>query len=457
MIASHIDIDSLIDDRPAEGVFRVRREIFTDQQVFDLEMQHIFEGTWMFVGLESELPKAHDFITATVGRQPVLVTRDGAGKLGAFLNSCRHRGTIVNARKCGNQKYHVCPYHGWAYNSGGRNIAITNQREGCYPDAFTADNHDLVAVPRFGNYRGLLFVSLSADVVALEEHLGDARIFLDMVLDQGRQGLEFLPGTITYTFDANWKLQFENGTDHYHFASTHVSYAELLQSRWAAEPPGPAIYEEPDAIGSFNFQRGHSVMWGMGDRGTIHMNAIRPLARDPDRVEELVDGLGELRARWMLRNRHVTLFPNAQFADIMSLQVRTWRPLGPNKTEMISRCLGIVGESPEARQMRVRQFEDFFNPSGLATPDDSVMYELCQIGYQASGAGWTQGHSRGMTNSIGSVSNKAKELGFNPAGWAEGDMALGDETNFHEGYREWRRLLKRGLEQSHGLDGRRNS
>ena len=102
-----------------------------------------------------------------------------------------------------------------------------------------------------------------------------------------------------------------------------------------------------------------------------------------------------MRTKWMLRQRNLTIFPNLQIIDISSAQLRTWRPLAPDKTEMVSYCLAPVGESAAARTLRIRNYEDFFNASGLATSDDNVMYELCQTGYEATSAGPTQGYLRG--------------------------------------------------------------
>ena len=44
-----------IDDRVEEGVFRVHRDLFADPAIFELEMRHLFEATWNFVALESQL------------------------------------------------------------------------------------------------------------------------------------------------------------------------------------------------------------------------------------------------------------------------------------------------------------------------------------------------------------------------------------------------------------------
>ena len=45
-----------------------------------------------------------------------------------------------------------------------------------------------------------------------------------------------------------------------------------------------------------------------------------------------------------------------------------------NKTEIISQCIGVKDESDQDRENRIRQFEDFFNVSGMGTPDDLVEF-----------------------------------------------------------------------------------
>ena len=48
--------ETLIDDRPAEGVFRVHREAFRNPDLFARELAAFFEGGWVFVGHTSQLP-----------------------------------------------------------------------------------------------------------------------------------------------------------------------------------------------------------------------------------------------------------------------------------------------------------------------------------------------------------------------------------------------------------------
>ena len=106
--------------------------------------------------------------------------------------------------------------------------------------------------------------------------------------------------------------------------------------------------------------------------------------------------MGEDRAQWMLKNRNLQVFPNMQIAETAALMLRTYRPLAVDLTEMKSYCLAPIGESEEKRAWRLRQYEDFFNPSGMATPDDTVTYEDCQTGCRAPGHAWLQGYQRGM-------------------------------------------------------------
>ncbi len=114
-------ITDLIDDQPDQGIFRVNRALFDDPALFELEMKHIFESGWVFLGLASQAPAPHDFFTTTIGRVPVVVMRDGDGQLGGFINSCPHKGARVAQTQSGNARLHICPYHSWSFDSAGRN------------------------------------------------------------------------------------------------------------------------------------------------------------------------------------------------------------------------------------------------------------------------------------------------------------------------------------------------
>lgn len=418
--------------------FLVHRDIYRDEEIFKLEIKHIFEGTWNLLGLESQLPRPYDFITTHIGRAPIVVSRDRQGVLHAFINSCRHKGATVCHKQQGNARAFVCRYHGWVYGIDGRNSGIKDRDSGEYPPYFDEQSHDLQKIARFGTYRGFLFGSLNADVPPLEESIAQLRPFLDLIADQSPQGVECIPGRANFVYHANWKLQLENGVDPYHFTSTHPSYIQVLDRR---KQGNPSAYSALDTSaldrGTFSLGSGHNVMWG-----PIPSRDARPLAAMESELEKRV---GPVRTRWMFYARNVTVFPNAQFAENAALQLRIWRPLAVDRTEMTTYCLAPIGEPPEARVKRIRQYEEFFNPSGLATPDDVANYEDAQRGFGARPVQWQQGHQRGFLKSSTDVPEAAREIGVRPIASAIGNFSMGDETVMHETYREWLRLIEAGV------------
>lgn len=436
----------LIDDRPDEGLFRVHRAVFDDAALFELEMERIFGGGWVFLGLACQAPAPHDFFTTTIGRVPVLVSRDAEGQLHALVNSCPHKGARVAQVRQGNSRLHVCPYHSWSFDSAGRNKAVKWKAGGCYPEGFAALGQDLPALPAFADYRGFLFGSLTAQVPPIAEHLGGAARLLDLVADQSVDGPELVPGQVTFTYEANWKLQLENCSDAYHFTSAHPSYIRILEQRregahaeavksiweetdyWTGEDGGSAVQG-----GSYSFANGHVLNWGR-----FGITEAHPLF---DQRDELLARVGPARMAWMFNMRNLTVFPNLQIAENASSQLRVIRPLAANRTEMRTWCIAPKGESAAARRHRIRQYEDFFNPSGMATPDDTVAYEACQRGFASRVSPWLQGYMRGTTRAAEGGNGLSEAIGMEAARSVLADAQTCDETLYHSFYREWARRM----------------
>ncbi|MBV6304751.1 Rieske 2Fe-2S domain-containing protein [Candidimonas humi] len=433
-------LEQLIREDDTDG-FLVNRDIYRDPEVFEWEMRYLFEGTWNLLGLESQIRRPHDYFTTHIGRAPVIVTRDGGGQVHCLLNTCRHKGAMVCHMQQGNARTFVCQYHGWAYDAGGRNILIKDKDQGAYPECFDRIGHDLEPV-RVGVYRGFIFGSLNPDVPPLEEYLGDLRAMIDLIVDQSPQGVECIPGRGAFLFRGNWKLQMENGVDPYHFSSTHLSYIQALRRRSDKASVYSTFKSADLQRGTFAFKHGHNAMWGPAPS-----DKTTPLSYVKD---ELVLRVGETRARWMMSVRNITMFPNAQFAENASLQLRIWRPLAADRTEMRTFCLAPVGEPAEARALRIRQYEEFFNPSGLATPDDIANYEDCQRGFAAATVQWQQGQARGTAMLGQKQCPEADELGIRPESAVVGSFTLGDETVMHSTYRYWKALIAQGLARDGG-------
>ncbi|OWK42799.1 Anthranilate 1,2-dioxygenase large subunit [Pseudomonas oleovorans subsp. oleovorans] len=438
-------IRGCLDFRPAEGVYRVARDLFTEPELFDLEMELIFEKVWIYACHESEIAQPNDFITLRAGRQPLIITRDGNGELHALINACQHRGATLTRVSKGNQSTFTCPFHAWCYKSDGRLVKV--KAPGEYPEGFDKATRGLKKA-RIESYKGFVFVSLDTlGSDSLEDYLGDAKMFFDMMVAQSPTGeLEVLPGKSTYTYDGNWKLQNENGLDGYHVSTVHYNYVSTVQHRQQvnAEKGGASSTLDYSKLGAgdadtddgwFSFNNGHSVLFSDMPNPTVRPGYASVMPR-------LVAEHGQARAEWMMhRLRNLNIYPSLFFMDQISSQLRIVRPLAWNKTEIISQCIGVKGESAADRTSRIRQFEDFFNVSGLGTPDDLVEFREQQRGFQGRLERWSD-ISRGHHRWVEGPTPNSEALGIQP-------VLTGTEFT-HEGlyvnqHSAWQKRLLDGL------------
>jgi len=401
--------NAVIDD-PEAGVFRANRRIFTDEDIFELEMKHIFEGNWIYLAHESQIAKPGDYFTTYIGRQPVVITRDKNGELHCLINACAHRGAMICRRKADNRMTLTCPFHGWTFRNDGTLLKVKDPEGAGYPDTFDVDgSHNMTKVARFDNYRGFLFGSLNDDVLPLDEHLGDTRLVIDMLVDQSPEGLEVLRGSSTYTYDGNWKVQAENGADGYHVTATHWNYAATTSRRTTGESKNDTKALDAGSWGKsgggyWSYPNGHLCLWTWAANPQD-----RPLWH---RIDELKKIHGDAKGEFMVKgSRNLCLYPNVYLMDQFSTQIRHFRPIAPDKTEVTIYCIAPKRESDAARAQRIRQYEDFFNASGMATPDDLEEFRSCQLTFRAQAAPWND-MSRGAKHWLSGPDPVAASLGM---------------------------------------------
>ncbi len=425
---------AVIDDKDA-GIYRCRRDVFTDEALFALEMTHIFEGNWVFLAHESQIPQPNDYFTTWIGRQSVVITRDKGGDLHAVINACAHRGAMLCRRKHGNKGSFTCPFHGWTFSNAGKLLKVKDPKTGDYPDAFnTAGSHDLTKLARFENYRGFLFGSLKGDVLPLADHLGGTKLIIDQIVDQAPDGIEVVRGNSAYVYDGNWKLQMENGADGYHVSAVHWNYnATMGRRNYDAEGVRTVDANgwSKSVGGVYGFENGHILLW------TNLLNPeVRPIYAHR---QELEQRLGHERADFIVRQtRNLCLYPNVYLMDQFSTQIRVVRPISVDKTEVTIYCFAPKGERAEDRALRIRQYEDFFNVSGMGTPDDLEEFRACQTGYAGSGDLWND-LSRGAARWIEGPDDNARAMGLHPL--LSGERSE-DEGPFVRQHEYWARTLR---------------
>ena len=426
-----------LDERPDDGIYRLDRRVFTDPEIFELEMKLVFEKTWLYLCHESQIAKPHDFLTTYMGRQPVIINRGQDGQIRGFINACAHRGSqLVNLSK-GNKKVFACPFHGWCYKSDGQLVDYCNKENVGYSDAFNPDELGLTPVAKVASYRGFVFGSLNPDVEDLESHLAEATKMIDLLADQSDDGLEVLAGIQTYTYDGNWKLQAENGVDGFHVEAIHGNYIQTIQRR-AKIMMGEDAVKAPEIGGMDKLPGGY---YDLGNGHVMLWNELPGVENRPlyEKREELTEKFGEVQSKWMINYiRNLLIYPNVFFMDQMSSQIRVFRPVSVDKTEVTTYCMAPVGESAEARRKRIRQYEDFFNASGMATPDDLAAFSMSQVGFNGEAARWSD-MSRGATNVVKGPEPLGKALGVNPI---TSGTQLEDEGLMIAQHRRWLDLME---------------
>ncbi|MEL0084168.1 MAG: Rieske 2Fe-2S domain-containing protein, partial [Gammaproteobacteria bacterium] len=261
------DLSSVIVDRTEEGEFTLDRNIYFDEELFEIEMQQIFEGSWIFLAHESHLPEANDFFTTWMGRKPVVLIRGEDNQIRGFINACTHRGATLCRTHRGNKKFLTCSYHGWSFDTQGQLRDVKDHDAGGYTDAFDQQNHNLKPIARLENYHGFIFGSLSDQVPELEEALGNAKPFIRMLGDQSPDGMEILKGYSRYTTPSNWKFQLENGVDGYHVSTVHANYIGVVMKRMqelqSDQVKSIARNDMSKMVsGTFDLDQGHTLLWG---------------------------------------------------------------------------------------------------------------------------------------------------------------------------------------------------
>lgn len=433
-------IEDYIVEDAEKGDYRLHRSVFTNEELFELEMKHIFEGNWIYLAHESQIPNNGDYYTTYIGRQPIIIARNKDGELNAIINSCSHRGAMLCRHKSGNKSTYTCPFHGWTFNNSGKLLKVKDPRDAGYPEGFNKDgSHDLKKVARFGNYRGFLFGSLNEDVLPLEEFLGETTKIIDMIVNQSENGLEVLRGASTYTFDGNWKLQAENGADGYHVTAVHWNYAATQQQRQAKNEADGIRAMSAGSWGNqgggfYAYEHGHILLWTRWANPEDRPNYPHK--------EEYAQKFGQATADWMVdRSRNLCLYPNVYLMDQFGSQIRVCRPIAVDKTEVTIYCIAPVGEAPEARAHRIRQYEDFFNASGMATPDDLEEFRSCQVGFNGIHLEWND-MSRGSKHWIEGADEAAKSIDMKPI---MSGVKTEDEGLYVTQHRYWVDVMKKAL------------
>lgn len=234
-----IDLDKI------RGLLEARRPghslpqgLYNDPDAFAFDLEAIYARSWLQVGFEAELPKPGSYFAVTLGHWPIIVTRDRAGEVHAFHNSCRHRGSEICAEGHGSAARLVCPYHRWTYELSGELV-----HAGRMPNDFDKSQHGLKPI-HVASVGGVLFVCLADEPPEIDSF---RQAFSPLLAPHGLANAK-LAHQNTLLERGNWKLVMENARECYHCPTSHPE----LSLSFPIGASGHFDYGEDDSLDRFN-------------------------------------------------------------------------------------------------------------------------------------------------------------------------------------------------------------
>jgi Rieske 2Fe-2S family protein len=208
--------------------FSLPGEFYSDPEIYQLDLEAIFQRKWIFAGVECEIPNPGDYFTLTIGSSPILVLRDRAGAVRAFFNTCRHRGSKICLAEKGTVRTLICPYHQWNYDLTGLLVGTSRMHE-----EFDREQHALGPI----NVRtsgGTIYVCLAQDAPDFDIY---GPLIEPYLAPHGLANAKLAHQTHV-AVKGNWKLVMENSRECFHCPARHHDLMHTFLHDYNFEDPG---------------------------------------------------------------------------------------------------------------------------------------------------------------------------------------------------------------------------
>ena len=350
----------------------VSREIFVDPEIYQQEQEQVFARAWLFVGHESQVPKAGDYFISSMGEESVILCRDRQENIHVFLNSCTHRGMKVCRYDEGNTPVFSCPYHGWSFATDGKLVGVPYYKE-AYGEALDKSQWGLAEVPQLCNYRGAIWATWDEHAPSFEEYVGGYTTYLDFLLDtwDGAGGeTEVFGGIEKWVVPCNWKFPAENFIGDRSHNISHRSVDMV-----GVGPSGSGRRDTQERVGAT------AVDISFPERGHGAVSFLRP---DDQKIAAYQDNKlvaeyfshceNERRKNYGKWSRLIpgpgTLFPNMSYLPRQPRTISVWHPRGPNSHEAWRWFLIDKNAPDEVKEFLRRYYITYSGPAGLTEQDD---------------------------------------------------------------------------------------
>ena len=402
-----IDYKALVQDD------RIHASLYTDPRIFADEMDRIFHAGWVFVGHDSEIPRAGDYVTRTLGREPVIMVRGKDGGIAVLVNRCMHRGTMLCPADRGSVRTFACPYHGWTYDLSGELLGVP------YPGgygSFDKRAHGLARAARVASYRGFVFASLSPAGPTLAEHLGAATRLIDRSCDLAPdREVALTAGWVKHRCAANWKMLPENDSDGYHLGFVHSALFKSIRTQYQR------VVGDERSIKAVirDWGRGHiEIDWSPGYQAPFEWlgNAAGAVVADYVAALERRDGPETTHRRIMEGPAHALIFPNLFLGET---NIAIVEPVSVGECVHWHTPMFLMGV-PELNGRLLRMAEAGMGPASFLMPEDLIVASRNQAGLHARSVEWlllARGLNREYVDADGRVVSHVTDETTNRALW----------------------------------------
>ena len=230
-------------------------EFHSNQDIYQLDVDHIWRTGWLFAGHSCEIPQPGDYFTLELDADSIIVARGENGAIHALYNVCRHRGSVICPESSGHVTRLVCPYHQWTYSLDGSLLACRGM-----PGDLDKTRFSLARV-HAREVGGLIFISFAQNPAAFEPALEE----LAPLLKPQGLGRAKVAKAVDYVVNANWKLVWENNRECYHCNVNHPQYIKANFDHYNSDDTTPRIREAINDVVARSEQK-----WAAADLSPTH-------------------------------------------------------------------------------------------------------------------------------------------------------------------------------------------
>jgi phenylpropionate dioxygenase-like ring-hydroxylating dioxygenase large terminal subunit len=363
-LSSHLSMDNLVDNR--DGT--IKPAVFSHPAIYERELEQIFTRSWLFVGHESQIANAGDFVRSRMGEEQVIVTRGRDNQIYVLLNSCPHRGNMVCRYDRGHGLAFQCSFHGWTFDGTGRLINLPPGMEDEYAADLKKDAWGMLRA-RVATFHGTIWANWDETAPSFADYLGGAAAYLEAALadcEGDPDGTELAGAVMKWRVGINWKVPMPDH-DVAHGWITHRS-TRGGSLRLGGDGGGASSSQGREDYHVW-FPEGHttSVFLREEGMGIVGDGALGPNSAFREYRRERAATRRERLAKMAPIDEIPHIFPNV---GAVAYLIRVMHPQGPTETEMWSYMLVDKAAPPEVKEELVRFHERRWGPNGVVQKDD---------------------------------------------------------------------------------------